>query len=241
MKHIGPGDRPREKLARSGVGALGDNELLSLVIGHGTARADALTVANRLLAMSGGATGLTRLTRDDLARLPGVGVVGAARILAAVELGRRTLMRPRVLKRPLESAKEVAELLLPEFGAHPVERLGVVLLDTRHRVIRVHLVTTGTADSTLAAPRDVFRPALAAGAAAVIVFHNHPSGDATPSKDDVDLTRRLASAGDLLGVHLVDHLVLADSTYCSLRGLAGHVWIAGVGPPALVRSRGPVE
>lgn len=237
MKLLGSADRPREKLERHGAGALGDNELLALVIGHGTAGVDALTMANRLLSIAGGAAGLTRITADDLAAVRGVGAVGVARIQAAVELGRRTLLRPRVLRRQLASAREVAEMLLPEYGACPVERLGVVLLDTRHRVLRVQLISTGTADASLAPPRDVFRPALASGAAAIVLFHNHPSGDATPSGDDVALTRRLAAAGEVVGVRLLDHVILADATFCSLRALDGAAWLDLERPgPSVVRS-----
>jgi DNA repair protein RadC len=216
MMALAPQDRPREKLERTGPGSLGDNELLAVLIGHGTAASDALDISNRLLASAGGVHGLTRMSRDELARLPGVGVALASRIQAAIELGRRTLVRlaparPRVL-----TPHDAAEFLLPKFGAYPVERFGVLLLDTRHRVIRTHLLSVGSLDTSLAHPREVFREAVAAGAAGLVAFHNHPSGDPRPSEDDLELTHRLVSAGDVLGIQVIDHLILADTQYCSL-------------------------
>jgi DNA repair protein RadC len=217
MNELAPSDRPREKLARSGVGALGDNELLAVLIGHGGAGASALAVANRVLALAGGTHGLTRLHRDQFARVPGIGPAQAGRIQAAIELGRRTLLtvaakRPRFLH-----PRDIAAYLLPQFGAFPVERFGVMLLDTRYRLLSTRLVSVGSLDASVAHPREVFREALLAGAAALVAFHNHPSGDPTPSAEDVALTARLRAAGEVVGVELVDHLVLADVEYCSLR------------------------
>jgi DNA repair protein RadC len=211
-------DRPREKLERTGASALGDNELVAIVIGHGNATTgDALGLANRLLTTAGGLHGLTRIGCADLARTPGIGGALASRLVAAVELGRRTLVtRPPDRPRFATSA-ELARFLLPQFGAAPVERFGVVLLDTRHRLIAARLISIGTCDASLAHPRDVFREALLGGASAVVAFHNHPSGDPSPSPDDLALTRRLAKAGGVMGIELVDHLILADLRYCSLR------------------------
>jgi DNA repair protein RadC len=109
--------------------------------------------------------------------------------------------------------------LLPRFGARPVEQFGVVLLDSKHRVMRSTVLVSGTLNSSIVEPRDVFREAALGGAAAIVVFHNHPSGDPTPSPEDVELTRRLAAAGVLMGVDLVDHIVLGDARYCSLKEL----------------------
>ena len=217
MRDLAPRDRPREKLDRSGVTALGDNELLAVLIGHGTSGVSALAIANRLLTAAGGLHGLTRLSRDQIALVPGIGSVKASRVQAAIELGRRTLLlSPRARPRFL-TAVDLALYLLPLYGAYPVERLGILLLDTRHRLVREHILSVGGLDGTLANPRDVFRSAIAAGAAAVVLFHNHPSGDPTPSDDDLALTRRLAHAGDIIGIPVVDHLILADTQYWSMK------------------------
>ena len=217
MKDLSPDDRPREKLLRIGAAALGDNELVALVVGHGTREAGALGLANEVLRRCGGLHGLARSTSDDLARIGGIGRARAAQVLAAIELGRRTLTHGPAVRVQLRSPRDAAAFLLPTFGARAVEQFGVVLLDTRHRVLRTSLVASGTLNSTIVQPRDVFREAALGAAAAVVVFHNHPSGDPTPSTDDVELTRRLHAAGVLMGIEVVDHIVLGDARYCSLK------------------------
>jgi len=217
MKFLALQDRPREKLERAGVDTLGDNELLAILIGHGTAQTNALDVANGLLACSGGVHGLTRIHRDEMAEVPGVGAAVAARIIAAVELGRRTLTLSPAERPQFATPHETAGFLLPRFSAFPVERLGVLLLDARHRLVRTRLLSSGSRDSTVVHPREVFREAMLAAASGVVVFHNHPSGDARPSPEDYLLTRRLAAAGQIMGIDLVDHLILADNTYYSFR------------------------
>ena len=143
----------------------------------------------------------------------------ASRIIAAIELGRRTLVTSPPAKLPLQTAAELGQFLLPRFGAHPVERFGVVLLDARHRFLSVHLVSEGSLTATAVLARDVFREATIGDAAAVALFHNHPSGDPTPTRPDVMLTRRFCEAGETLGIDVVDHLILADDRYCSMRQL----------------------
>jgi len=216
MNDLAPEDRPREKMERAGAGALGDNELVALLIGHGPAGTSALTLANRVLRAAGGTHGLTRITLDELAAVPGMGRVLAGRVLAAIELGRRTLVRQRPARDRIASANEAALVLLPQHGAHAEERFGVMLLDSRFRLIRTQLVSVGSLDGSSAHPREVFRAAVRAGAAAIIAFHNHPSGDPTPSDDDYALTARLLAAGEVVGVQLLDHLILADGRYCSM-------------------------
>ena len=216
MKTVAPHDRPREKLQRLGSGALGDNELLAIVLGHGQGRASALDVANAVLAASGGAHGLARAPYDALRRVPGIGAARAAQILAAVELGRRTLTRGRE-RLQITQPCVAAELLMPLYGSRSVEQFGVLLLDTKHRVLRTAIVTVGTLDASIVHPREIFREATAAGAAAIVLFHNHPSGDPEPSQDDIELTARLVAAGVLMGIFVIDHLILGDGRYCSFR------------------------
>jgi DNA repair protein RadC len=117
----------------------------------------------------------------------------------------------------ITSPRALAEMLLPQYGSRSVEQFGVVLLDTKHRVLRTTVVTIGTLDASIVHPREIFREAASAGAAAIALFHNHPSGDPEPSQDDVALTRRLVAAGVLMGIDVVDHVILADARYCSLR------------------------
>ena len=217
MKTVAPHDRPREKLARAGAAALGDNELLAIVIGHGGANVSALELANGVLVAAGGLDGLARARHDDLRRVRGIGAARAAQVLAALELGRRTLVRRRGERLRVTCPRTVAEFLLPQYSARDVERFGVVLLDTKHRVVRTTVVSVGTLDASLVHPREVFREAAVAGAAAIVLFHNHPSGDPEPSADDVQLTERLVAAGVLMGIDVLDHIVLGEARYFSFR------------------------
>jgi DNA repair protein RadC len=219
MKFLANDDRPREKLQRHGVAALGDNELLALVIGSGSRRGGALTVANDVLAAHGGVHALARCSADVLARTKGIGRARASQIVAAIELGRRTLATAAAERPRVTSARDAAQLLLPRFGSHGVEQFGIILLDTRHRVLRTAVIASGTTNTSVVEPREVFREAALGGASAIVAFHNHPSGDPTPSPDDVALTRRLAAAGVLMGIDLVDHIIVGDQRYCSLKEL----------------------
>jgi DNA repair protein RadC len=217
MKDLPSQDRPREKLSRLGAAALGDNELLAIVVGSGSYRANALALANKLLESTGGLHGLPRISVDDLRRLKGMGPAKATQVMAAIELGRRTLLRCPPVRVRFSSPREVANHLLPQYGARPVEQFGVVLLDTKHRLLRTSIISVGTLDSSPAHPREIFREATSASAAAIVLFHNHPSGDPAPSRDDLELTRRLVQAGELMGVEVLDHIVLADTRYFSFK------------------------
>ena len=218
MKRLAPRDRPREKLARVGVGALGDNELLAIVLGEGSRQYNALELANQVLDDVGGLGGLARAAGDQLQRRRGVGATKAARIIASVELGRRTLAEWAHVERPqMASPREAAAYLVPLYGSRRVEQFGIVLLDTRYRLLQTVLLSVGVLDGACTHPRDVFRDALAGGAAAIMLFHNHPSGDAWPSGTDVLMTKRMFEAGELMGITVIDHLVLADNRYFSFR------------------------
>lgn len=217
MTHPAARDRPREKLGRLGAASLGDNELLALVLGSGTRRAGSLALADLVLEAAGGVHGLAALGGSDMRRIPGVGEARAAQVLAAVELGRRTLLRAPADRPQLLTPAEVATHLLPEFGARPVEQFGLVLLDAKHRLIRTTVLTVGTLDRSVVHPREVFREAASARAAGIVLFHNHPSGDPTPSADDLSLTRRLVAAGELMGIDVLDHVVLTATRFVSLR------------------------
>jgi DNA repair protein RadC len=216
VKGVSPHDRPREKLERLGPSALGDNELLALVLGSGSRRSDALTLANRLLQHAGGLHALIRASAGELQQLEGIGRARTAQVLAALELGRRTLIRTGEDRPRLNTPRQLAAHLLPQYGCGAVEQFGIVMLDTRHRVIRIKIVSVGSLDGTVVHPREVFREATAASASAIVLFHNHPSGDPTPSPDDLVLTTRMVSAGDIMGIDVLDHLILADQRYFSL-------------------------
>jgi DNA repair protein RadC len=217
MKAIAEHDRPREKLARLGAAALGDNELVAIVLGQGQPRAGALDLANHTLAAIGGVPGLARVGGDELQRIDGIGPARSAQLLAAVELGRRTVAQAAGTRAQMTSPRIVAEFLLPQYGNRRVEQFGVLLLDTKHRVLRSTVLSVGTLDASIVHPREIFREAVAGGAAAIVLFHNHPSGDPEPSREDTRLTERLVAAGVLMGIDVLDHVILGDARYYSYR------------------------
>jgi DNA repair protein RadC len=177
-------------------------------------------MANALLAAHGGLHGLIRCSVDDLVRTVGVGQARAAQILAALELGRRTLVRAPSARFQIRNPTDAALYLMPRFGSRAKEQFGIVLLDAKHRVMRDVVLAIGTLNSSVVEPRDVFREAAIGGATAIVIFHNHPSGDPTPSPEDVTLTRRLVAAGSLIGIDVVDHLILGDARYVSIKGVS---------------------
>jgi DNA repair protein RadC len=181
-----------------------------------------LELANAVLAQVDGLLGLTRVDCVQLRQLTGVGFARAAQILGAIELGRRTLFSRTPERQRFASPRELAGYLLPQFGARSVEQSGVVLLDARQGLLRTTLLSVGTVDASVLHPRDVFREAALAGAATVVIFHNHPTGDPSPSEADTSLTHRLAAAGAVMGIELLDHLILADTRYYSFREM-GHL------------------
>src|SRR5688572_9225910 len=210
MKDVAPYERPREKLARVGVGSLGENELLALVLGVGSRGSDALELANCLLHVVGGVHGLVRSDFDALCRVSGVGAAKAAQIVAAVELGRRTLIC-RAADRPrLRTPRDIAAHLLPQYGALPVEHFGIVMLDTKHRVIRIRIVAIGSLDTTVVHPREVFREAASGSAAAIVLFHNHPSGDPPPSPAHLLPRSRMVQPGWVRGMKAWVTWILPD-------------------------------
>ena len=200
-----------------GPAALADRELLAVVFGAGTRRLNALAMSAAVLDASGGLHGLLQSSWEELRSLPGVGPARAAQVLAAVELGRRTLLREPDERSPLRTPKDVAAYLLPGFGARPVEQFGIVLLDTKHRLLKTVVLTIGTIDRSVVHPREVFREPPRPARRASSLFRNHPSGDPAPSTEDVALTRRLKAAGTLMGIDVVNHLILTATRYCSLR------------------------
>lgn len=214
-------ERPRERLRQKGAPALGDAELLALLLGTGTGGENAVDAARRILGAQGGVDRLARLGLGALEQLPGIGVAKAARIIAALELGQR------VVERRLDGARrarfgcsvDIFEAFRGRLGALQQEVVLVLGLNNKNELIREEVVARGSIDECLVGPREVFRPMIAEAAARIVLLHNHPSGDPSPSPQDVALTRRLAAVGDLVGIPLLDHLVIGRSSFSSLRDL----------------------
>ncbi len=204
-------ERPREKLAAHGASSLTDPELIAILLRTGVQGKNVLEVARHLLQEFGSLGGLSRCTVDELARIRGVGFAKAVQLVAAFGLGQR-LARETLSKQKIDSPELVNELVGAEMRRLHKESLRVILLDTRYHLIRVEEVSIGSVNESIAHPRDVFRPAVIASAYAVIVVHNHPSGDSSPSQTDHSLTRRLAEAAELLQIKLLDHIIIGAPT-----------------------------
>ena len=200
-------ERPREKLAAHGAAALSDPELIAILLRTGVPGANAIELARRLLQDYGSLSGLSRCGVHELAPLPGIGLAKATQLVAAFGLGQR-LARETLSKQKIDSPELVNELVGHEMRQLRKESLRVILLDTRYHFIRAEEVSLGSVNESIAHPRDVFRPAVISSAYAVIVVHNHPSGDASPSQTDHSLTRRLAEAAELLQIKLLDHIII---------------------------------
>jgi DNA repair protein RadC len=207
LKEMPEGERPRERLALYGERLLSNAELIAISLRTGTASENAISLAMRLLRKFDGLPGLERASYRELCEVPGIGPAKAAEIKAAIELGRRVLasgddMRPEI------SSPEVAANLLCAMGSEPQEQLRVLLLDAKNRLVRSVLVHQGTVNNSQVRIAEVFSEAIKDKAPAVFVAHNHPSGDPTPSPEDVRVTQAIVRAGKLLEVAVVDHLVI---------------------------------
>lgn len=224
IKDLPAAERPRERLLAQGAEALSNGELLAILLGtgHQAGGASALDLALRILRLAGrrgpGIVGLASLRPEELARIPGVGLAKAARVVAALELGRRmavTLPLGQALKGP----GDVARLLGETMRRLQREHFKVLLVNTKNQVLATETISIGTLDQTTVHPREVFRSAISRGAAAVILAHNHPSGDPTPSPDDLAVTRRLIEGGRLMGIPVLDHVIIGDGRHTSVREL----------------------
>src|SRR5438105_5389281 len=202
-------ERPREKLAAKGASALSDSELIAILLRTGMHGANAIDVARQLLTQFGSLAGLSRCSVAELSKIKGVGPAKAVQLAAAFGLGQR-LAREQLAQQKIDAPELVYNLLAPEMRALHKESLRVVLLDTRYHLLRIEEVSLGSMNESIAHPREIFRPALIYSAYAVIVAHNHPSGDPSPSEADHRLTRRLAEAAQLLQISLLDHIIIGS-------------------------------
>ncbi len=210
-------ERPRERLAAQGAQALSNAELLAILLRVGVQGENAVQMGQRLLQDMGGLSGLHRATFDEVCQQKGIGPAKAAQIKAAIELGRR-LAASQPQERPqITSPADAAALVQYEMSALEQEELRVFLLDTRNRVLDIRTVYRGSLNSSQVRVGELFRDAIRKNAAAIIVAHNHPSGDPTPSPDDVAVTRAIVEAGKLLDISVLDHLVIGQGRFVSLK------------------------
>jgi DNA repair protein RadC len=210
-------ERPRERLARLGPQALSVAELLAILLRVGVPGENAVQVGQRLLGQFKNLAGLHRASFEELCNQHGIGEAKAAQIKAAVELGRRLVLESPEERPTINSPADAAALVAYEMSALEQEHLRVILLDTRNHVLDIVEVYKGSVNSSQVHVGELFKPAIRRNAAALIVVHNHPSGDPTPSPDDVAVTRAIVQAGKLLDVDVLDHMVIGQAKWVSLK------------------------
>ena len=209
--------RPRERMREAGPGALSSAELLAIILGSGSRQESALDLAQRLLQTPSGLRFLAEATYEDLCSVKGIGPAKATQIRAAVELGKRLSCLGQGLRPTVRSPQDVCNFVMEEMCYLDREHFRVGILNTKNQVLAVETVSVGSLNSSLVHPREVFKPAVLKSAAAVILLHNHPSGDPTPSGEDLEITRRLAEAGKLIGIEVLDHIIIGDHVFTSLK------------------------
>ena len=220
IREIPSSERPRERLRDHGPAALANAELLAIILRSGTAKESVLTLAQRLLTRHGGLGGLARMSYEELLHEPGLGEAKASEVKALFQLAAR-IQALEVGERPvIRSPQDVNAMLGGEMATFEQEHLRVLLINTRNQVIgSVYEVYVGNVSSALVRPAEVFRDAVRQNAPSLIVVHNHPSGDPSPSPDDIHLTKLLVAAGDLLNIEVLDHVVIGANRYASLKSL----------------------
>lgn len=217
MKEMPEDLRPRERMLKFGPQSLSNAELLAIILSTGSQTESALDLANRILREKDGLQFLTQAVFEELLEIRGVGTAKAAQIKAALELGKRSAAFRPEQKTIIKSPDSAAGLLMDEMRFLDREHFKIVLLSTKNHVLSIETISIGSLNSSIVHPREVFKHAIRRSAAAIILAHNHPSGDPTPSHEDIEITSRLVEAGKIIGIDVLDHLVIGSNHYVSLK------------------------
>ena len=217
IKELPSSERPRERLLNYGASSLSSAELLAIILRTGTPNENVVRLAQRLLAQFDGLAGLARASAPELAEEKGLGPAKVTQVKAALELGRRMLMESPNERTQIRSPADAANLVMSEMSLLEQEQLRVMLLDTKNRVLHTKKVYAGSLNTSLIRVGELFREAIRANCASLIVIHNHPSGDPTPSPEDVAVTKQIVEAGKLLDVEVLDHLIIGYQRFVSLK------------------------
>lgn len=218
IKNLYEKERPYEKLEQKGARYLTDAELLAIILKTGTKSMGSVQLAHHILCLSErGISGIHTLSLENLKEIKGIGRVKAIQLKALAEISARIAKGSALLKFKVDSPERVADIYMEEMRYYPVEHFKVVYLDTKNHIIYDEDLTIGTVNMSLIHPREVFIKSLHHNAVSIILLHNHPSGDPSPSDDDIQVTARIARAGELLGIHVIDHLIIGDGRFYSFK------------------------
>jgi len=211
-------ERPRERLLKLGSEALSAQEILALILGRGVKNESVMVTSQKLLSRFGNLKGVANASMEELTQTKGIGPAKAAQIKAALELSKRLEIDvDEKTKAVLKSPEDVAAAVRSRLKGKKKEHFLIICLDTRNRLINCKQISIGSLDTSIVHPREVFKEAVSSSAASVIFVHNHPSGDPEPSKEDIELTKRLAKAGEIVGIDVLDHVIVCDKSHSSLK------------------------
>jgi len=217
LKDLPAQERPRERLLQYGPEYLSNRELLAIILQTGTKDQSVFDLVDQLLAHFGSLPNLASATYEEMAIIKGIGPAKAAQVLAAFELAKRLNSTSLGVREVIQCPKDAATLVMDEMRLLDREHFVILMLNTKHAVIAKKVVSIGHLSASLVHPRELFKDVIKKSSAAIILIHNHPSGDPTPSEDDIKITKRLCEAGKLLGITVLDHLIVGDQRYVSLR------------------------
>ncbi len=210
-------DRPRERLLRQGAKSLSNQELLAILLRTGTKEESVLVLANRVLSTFERLHQLKHATIEEMVAIKGIGEVKAIQILAAIELGRRLSQKQNDDKYTVRSPQDAAAYLMPDMTSLSQEHFVVLFLDVKNQIIHKKTIFIGGLNASIVHPREIFREAVKRSAASIICAHNHPSGVPTPSPEDIEVTKRIQEAGFIIGIELLDHIIIGDHQFTSLK------------------------
>jgi len=209
--------QPRERLHQMGPEVLSNREILAILLRIGSEGENVLQLAERILTEAGGLTGLVRMSLHELQQIRGVGPAKAAQVKAALEIGKRSVSADPVTRPVVNSPSDVADLVMDEMRTLDREHFRIMFLSTRNNVLGISPVSVGSLNSSIVHPRECFKEAIRRNAYSIILLHNHPSGDPAPSREDLDITRKLSEGGRILGIEVLDHVIIGDKKYVSLK------------------------
>ncbi len=218
IKNMPVSERPREKMLTHGCQSLSNAELLAIILSTGTRERTAIDLARGILNMSSeGLRTLTDCTIEELMQIRGVGLAKASQVIAAVELGKRIALTTNVDNYKIQGPEDVGNLLMEEMRYLNKEMFNIILLNTKNNVISIENISVGSLNASIVHPREVFNIAIRRSSSAIILAHNHPSGDPKPSTEDINITKRLIEAGSIIGINVLDHIIIGDGVYFSMK------------------------